>query len=414
MGNQIKILFLAVGAVLFNNLDAYSADKRTEICVDFKVGVDRIYQNYQENDTRLAELVDLLSDSDKKIVQVTFCGSASPEGGSAINKRLSRNRMLSIEKYVKSKVAIPDSLISHDDLYVPWGYLTGVVASSTMEGKDEAVKVMSQYTKGKDSDAIVAELKQLNGGVTWKEMNRRFFPGTRKACALVTLSEEDEPVVVEVTPITPEPVQEPMPEPEPMPEVPVAPAPVVPDTIVPVDTIVVNPNHWYLKTNLVGWGMAAGNIGYEVDFGKRWSFAIQAYYSALNYFTRTLKFRTLSFQPEIRYWLTGRDGFFVGGHFGLSWYNYAFNGHYRYQDHNGRRPSPGGGLSIGYRMPIGKNGKWRLEFAVGAGIYHLNYDRYVNEPNGAWVDRKSDTYYGVDNAAISIVYTFDKKNRRKK
>lgn len=404
--------------ILLNSLQVSSADKKTEICVDFKVGVDRIYPNYQENEARLAEMLDLLSDSDKKIVRITFCGSASPEGGSAINKRLSHGRMLSLEKYIKSKIAIPDSIIDHDDLYVPWGYLTGIVASSNLEGKDEAVKVMSQYVTGKDSDAIVAELKKVNGGTTWKEMNRRFFPGTRKACALITIDEQEVPVVVEVAPIEPEPepelAQESMPEPEPMPEVPVAPAPVVLDTIVPVDTIVVNPNHWYLKSNLVGWAMLAGNIGYEVDFGNRWSFAIQAYYSSLNYFTRTLKFRTLSFQPEIRYWLTGRDGFFVGGHFGLSWYNFAFDGHYRYQDHNGRRPSPGGGLSVGYRMPIGKKGKWRLEFAVGAGIYHLNYDRFVNEPNGALVDRKSDTYYGIDNAAISIVYTFDKKNRRKK
>ncbi len=37
---------------------------------------------------------------------------------------------------------------------------------------------------------------------------------------------------------------------------------------------------------------------------------------------------------------------------GLAYYNFAFNGKYRYQDHLRQTPALGGGLSIGYRLPL--------------------------------------------------------------
>ena len=53
-----------------------------------------------------------------------------------------------------------------------------------------------------------------------------------------------------------------------------------------------------------------------------------------NYFKETIKFRTLAIMPESRYWISeNNDGFFAGAHFGLAYYNFAFNGKYRYQDH---------------------------------------------------------------------------------
>lgn len=56
------------------------------------------------------------------------------------------------------------------------------------------------------------------------------------------------------------------------------------------------------------------------------------------YFSTTVKFRTFSVQSLFRYWVFEKnDGFFTGAHFGYSYYNFAFNGSYRYQDcHSGR------------------------------------------------------------------------------
>ena len=93
-------------------------------------------------------------------------------------------------------------------------------------------------------------------------------------------------------------------------------------------------------------------------------------------------------------------------------YNFALPGwEYRIQDVDGRHPALGGGIGIGYRLPLGRNGRWAAEAAIGAGIYHLEYDKFVNERNGRWVSRHTRKFAGIDNVAISLVYNFNAFNR---
>ena len=173
--------------------------------------------------------------------------------------------------------------------------------------------------------------------------------------------------------------------------------------------------HIHLKTNAVGWGMLIANMAAEVDLAKHWSFTLPVYYSALNYFTSDVKFRTLCFQPEVRYWFCeDNQGWFAGAHFGLAWFNYAKGGEWRYQDRKGRTPLIGGGISGGYRMPITKNHKWWMEFALGAGAYKLHYDIFHNEHNGQRVDTRKRTFFGIDQVAVSFAYRFDLKKGGKR
>lgn len=168
---------------------------------------------------------------------------------------------------------------------------------------------------------------------------------------------------------------------------------------------------WHVKTNLAGWAMMVGNVALEVDFERRWSFALPVYYSAMNYFTRTVKFRTLTFQPELRYWIgvPGIKRWFVGIHMGLGWFNYAVGGRCRIQDMGGHSPALGGGLGGGYRLdlPWGSHNRWQMEFTIGVGVYDVRYDKWLNRAGGTLVDgRIHRTFIGVDQAAVSIIYSF--------
>ena len=168
----------------------------------------------------------------------------------------------------------------------------------------------------------------------------------------------------------------------------------------------------HLKTSIIGWAMFSANLAVEVDLARHWSVELPIYYSGMDWLKSTIKFRNFSIQPEARYWFrrSDNDGLFVGAHFGLSYYNFAFDGKYRYQDYRGRTPALGGGVSIGYRMPISKNNRWRMEFAVGGGIYPLDYSVFDNTPDvkdGQWMFRNKKTYIGFDRAAISFAYSFD-------
>lgn len=171
---------------------------------------------------------------------------------------------------------------------------------------------------------------------------------------------------------------------------------------------------FYIKTNLPAWLCLWTNIGAEADIDSHWSVDLSIYYSGFNYFKRTLKFRTFALMPELRFWpARDNDGFFIGAHFGMAYYNVALDGDYRYQDHDGSTPAVGGGITLGYRLPL-RNPRWKLEFSAGAGIYHLNYDIFDNRTNGLLISRKSRTFYGLDRFTISLCYTFGHRNDEKK
>ncbi len=168
--------------------------------------------------------------------------------------------------------------------------------------------------------------------------------------------------------------------------------------------------NWYIKTNVPAWAMLWMNGAVEFDLAHHWPAQLPVYYSGFNYFKGDRKFRTFTIMPEVRWWpRADNQGFFAGAHFGMAYYNVAFGGDKRYQDHNQNTPALGGGIDLGYRLPISRNGRWHLEFSVGAGIYHLDYDVYNNWHNGLLIDRRKRTFYGIDNAAISVAYRFDLK-----
>jgi hypothetical protein len=98
----------------------------------------------------------------------------------------------------------------------------------------------------------------------------------------------------------------------------------------------------------------------------------------------------------------------------MAYYNLAFDGAYRYQDMDGEKPALGGGIGLGYRLPISKSGKWSLEFALGAGVYLAPYDKFYNTENvllGEKVSTTRSLYLGIDNVAISFGYKIDFKKR---
>ena len=167
-----------------------------------------------------------------------------------------------------------------------------------------------------------------------------------------------------------------------------------------------------IKTNVIGWGLSAMNMAVEMDVAKNWSVALPFYYSGTNYFKETLKFRIATLQPEVRYYIPKVKGLYAGAHLGVGWFNYALDGMYRIQDAGGKRPAWGGGLGIGYRKELRSNPKWRVEFALGAGVYDAVYDKFYNEANGPYAEKGvRKTFVGIDNTAVSFTYSFDFKKK---
>ena len=419
---RIKKYCITLILLLFSVGIAHSQENRTEICVDFRVNSTVIDSAYSDNAVRMQEIIDFLrairQDSTINIVEVSFCGAASPDGSDQQNRKLARGRLTALERLVRKEVYIPDSLITRNDSYIPWDYLKSQIEDSGLIRKDEVIAILEEksllvdyYHPNTHIDNRIVKLKQLDNGKVWQQMNKLFFERMRNACAVFVTYKKVLPPVQESI-IVPDTI---VVEPEPVVDV----VEIVPDTTAVVETIVPEVEEWsrklHIKTNAIGLGIGVANVAAEIDLAKHWSFTLPIYYSAWDYFKTTIKFRTAAIQPEFRYWLSEEnDGFFAGAHFGLAYYNLAFDGDYRYQDHNRETPAIGGGVSIGYRLPISKNNRWRVEFSLGAGVYSNYYDKFYNTPDtkdGLMVESVKKTYWGIDQAAVSFSYSFDLKKK---
>lgn len=365
--------------------------------------LDLDYMGNRASLQKFAQKVDSIGIS--RIDSVVVVSQSSPEGVYEHNLWLSRNRANTMRKHIQdTHPQLRDRLTVYPD-GESWKRLREYVKNDTLMKKETIEKVISII----DSDINIGTKKwRMQQLPVYRYLLATYYPRIRNSSFIILYySEEAKPE----PPVEKEPVVN---EPEP--------APVEGDkaeespVVVPVVPV---PEEWtprvHLKTNAVGLGLAIANVGAEIDFAKHWSFTLPICYSAWNYFRSTIKFRTFSIQPEFRYWLSQKnDGFFAGAHFGLTYYNFAFNGDYRYQDHDGTTPAIGGGLSVGYRMPISKNNRWRMEFSLGAGVYPLHYDVFHNTKktkDGLMTETIKKTYWGIDQAAISFMYTFDLKKK---
>ena len=413
---RIKKYYITLIVLLLCAGFTYAQDRRTEIFVDFRVNSTVIDSAYSDNAVRMQEIVDFLrnirQDSTVNIIEVSFCGAASPEGSDQLNRRLARGRLTALENLVRKEVDIPDSLITRNDSYIPWDYLKTQIEGSDVTRKDEVIAILNEKSSMVDYhypnlhiDSRIVKLKKLDNGKVWQQINKLFFGQMRNACVVFVTYKRELPAVQEPIIVPDTVVVEPV-------------ADIAQDITAIVETVTSEIKEWnrklYIKTNALFWGMGMTNAAAEIDLAKHWSFALPVTYSAWNYFTSTVKFRTLAVQPEFRYWFNeNNQKFFIGAHFGYAQYNVAVDGDYRYQDHGGKSPALGGGLSVGYRMPISKNDKWHIEFTLGAGVYGLHYDKFYNVNNGKLIETYRKTYWGIDNAAVNISYRFDLKKRKK-
>lgn len=248
-----------------------------EICVRFRVASSVIELGYGGNEESLTEIVNLLkeveSNPDMELTEVQFCGSASPEGGFQLNRRLANNRRTNVERYIRQRVNLPDSLITRCESSEMWNKLSFYVEQSDMPRKNEVlhqIRETPEFTYNKRGALVDSRKKRLmdmNYGRTWNYMLREFFPSVRNATVMTVYFKQKE-----------------KPQPEPAVETKDS-----TPTVEPTDTVQqqvdVSPIHekrnayFAVKTNLLYDALAVPNIGVEFSLGKRWSVAADWMYA---------------------------------------------------------------------------------------------------------------------------------------
>lgn len=396
----------------YAQIDSIGISRKKHFRLRYVINIEKLDSTFVDNNDRISDirefLTEIKNDSLTYITGVDYRGTASPDGTYEFNVWLSENRLRTFKELVNTYVTIPDSLIFAQTSAIPWDEFRQKVEESDLEEKQVVLDIIDEgpklvpYWGGRHIDHRLLKLKKLNNGKVWDKLKKPILFDLRYGDA-----------VFYYTTLLPVPALSlPM-------EVKLA------DNI-PLTSISATPKieTWiprlYLKTNLIGLAALSANLAVEADFAPHWSVTLPVYYCAVDYFKSTIKFRNFTVQPELRYWPNAKGynhGFFMGAHFGLMYYNFAIDGPYRYQDRRGRTPAIGGGLALGYRKAISKNQRWHIEFTAGVGVYPLDYDVFENTPNykeGQWVRRNKKTWWGLDQAAITLSYNFPLKKYERK
>lgn len=361
---------------------------------------------------RLRILIDSLQASGE-LRKVNVTGSASPDGPAGLNRELAARRAANVADWLIANSSVRKDQIATATVANSWSVVRHrledpVFAQAESPYREQVIRAIAD---GGSPDSVQTRLKAIDGRKAWLWLETYVLPRLRYTRVTVACPDKEYTHTLAADD-TPQPEQSPLPGYGDRSETTEITVTATQETV----TTTSEDEEWrrklYIKTNIPAWAMLWTNIAVEADIAPHWSFTLPVYYSGFNYFTGHTKFHTLTLQPEFRYWpKADNTGFFAGAHFGLGWYNVAFGGDKRYQDHNRDTPAIGGGIAVGYRFYFCRDRRWQMEASIGAGIYRLDYDVFRNHHNGLIIDRRQRTFYGIDQAAFTVSYRFDLKRK---
>ena len=402
---------ILIFTLIFIALSAGAQSLTDTVTVYFRKESAILDTTYMENGRRIdsffkryKSLEGIISDTNIRIETV---GSSSPEGQFQFNKLIAGKRMERVARLLRKELGLTSDQINSQVIDEDWSGLRRFINEDPkVTSKERILNIIDHYGANESyDDETVAQLLKIEYSRPYWYIYHNIYPKLRAARIILKVDlskflENPEEIVIEDEELIFED----------------APLVFKNDTLPQImDFVPTNKGDLVIKANAVGYALGVANIAAEYYFAENWSINLPFYYSGLDYFKNTLKFRVCTIQPEVRYHIPSVDGFFVGAHLGLGWFNMALDGKYRVQDADGKRPAIGGGLGLGYKMQFKKTPNWGVEFSIGGGVYDVKYDLLYNEANGPYAKKGiHNTFFGIDNAAVSFTYTFDlKKGGRK-
>lgn len=389
--------------------------------VYFRQGYSILEFDYRDNAKRLAAFVDsvrtLQGSASCRVKTFRIVGTASPEGVSVLNKRLSENRAKNLVAWIEEYISLEGATLDIQALGIDWERLERQVVASDMPYRDEVLEILRNtpvwvIRDGKVVDSRNRQLGMLRGGRAWRYMEEYFFPELRSAGVRLVCEIEC-------------PVPAPQPEPLPMPR----PAPNL-ETIVELVSVPVEipvqpelsarkPFYMLLKTNLLYDVALVPNIGAEFYVGRGWSIGGNWMYAWWKSDKRHNYWRMYGGELDIRKYFGRRasEKPLTGHHLGL--YGQIFTYDFETGGRGYMGGKPGGtlwdrmnyavGLEYGYSLPVGR--RLNLDFTVGVGYWGGEYQKYLPEDGHyVWTETRQRHWFGPTKAEISLVWLLGRGN----
>lgn len=397
-----RFILVMFFSFLFSLLPAQQVESRRfykEYAILFRIDKYNIDSTFYNNKAELIRLDDdikrLLSVKDISLDSLVIISSASPDGDSLYNFRLSEKRGQSIERFISSvNPGFDKDILFKFPVGENWEAFRSIALTDMeMPFRDELIKVID------DSGMSVAAKEK------WLRRNRSLYRYVMKnhvhklRSAYVHLNYTCNYTVFPT--LKEAGLGMDIPEPGNI---------FVPRAEEPAMKKKFRLPPFAIKTNALYDVALIPNLGVEFFFNKKWSVAANWMYAWWKSDKASWYWRVYGGDIEGRWWF-GKNGYgdnFTGHHLGLYFQTGTFDFEVGNRGQMVDKWSYGGGLSYGYSLPLTK--RLNMDFSIGLGYFRGDFKEYLPiDGHYVWQQTTRRNWIGPTKAEVSLVWIIGNK-----
>ena len=412
---------------LLANAYAASIQDSLRTTIYFRPGYSLLELSYRDNAANMKALTQgiqtIKGNPCVQLQHIRILSAASPEGNSALNKRVAKRRGERLRDYLKETLVLPDSIFTVSSAGEDWQGLASLIAKEKTPWRNKALQIIRHTPEwvtrnGKVVDGRKRQLQNLDGGKAWKYMLDNHFytlrTGAVVVCEVKTLAAESTPSAAEASLEQARQEQARLESASQSPSSP--PFPAIPSQVHPSSESQAPPvaSYFALKSNLLYDALLVPNLSLEASIGSGWTLGAGGMLAWWSKDAKHRYWRIYGGDLEIRKYFgtLSKSKPLQGHHLGIygDFLTYDFEfGAKGYQS----KATYAAGIKYGYSHPIAN--RLNLDFALGIGYLHSNYKTYVPR-DGCYVyqETKKQKWLGPTQAEISLVWLLGKGNTNKK
>ena len=427
------VMVVLMPTTLLANAYAASIQDSLRTTIYFRPGYSLLELSYRDNAANMKALTQgiqtIKGNPCVQLQHIRILSAASPEGNSALNKRVAKRRGERLRDYLKETLVLPDSIFTVSSAGEDWQGLAALIAKEKTPWRNKALQIIRHTPEwvtrnGKVVDGRKRQLQNLDGGKAWKYMLDNHFytlrTGAVVVCEVKTLAAESTPSAAEARQEQARPgahaeARSEQARPESASQSPSSPPfPAIPSQVHPESQAPSVASYFALKSNLLYDALLIPNLSLEASIGSGWTLGAGGMLAWWSKDAKHRYWRIYGGDLEIRKYFgtLAKSKPLQGHHLGIygDFLTYDFEfGAKGYQS----KATYAAGIKYGYSHPIAN--RLNLDFALGIGYLHSNYKTYVPR-DGCYVyqETKKRKWLGPTQAEISLVWLLGKGNTNKK
>ena len=421
------VMVVLMPTTLLANAYAASIQDSLRTTIYFRPGYSLLELSYRDNAANMKALTQgiqtIKGNPCVQLQHIRILSAASPEGNSALNKRVAKRRGERLRDYLKETLVLPDSIFTVSSAGEDWQGLAALIAKEKTPWRNKALQIIRHTPEwvtrnGKVVDGRKRQLQNLDGGKAWKYMLDNHFytlrTGAVVVCEVKTLAAESTPSAAEARSEQARLESASQQSASQSPSSP--PFPAIPSQVHPSSAPQAPPvaSYFALKSNLLYDALLVPNLSLEASIGSGWTLGAGGMLAWWSKDAKHRYWRIYGGDLEIRKYFgtLSKSKPLQGHHLGIygDFLTYDFEfGAKGYQS----KATYAAGIKYGYSHPIAN--RLNLDFALGIGYLHSNYKTYVPR-DGCYVyqETKKQKWLGPTQAEISLVWLLGKGNTNKK